>query len=139
MKFSPQCIMPKFLVCVILFVFLSISKSFATDNFPYGCIVFYNGAERVFTDYQGIDPVGGARIYSLSTSYKQGTGSCEARVNFSTPYSGGCSVQGVTNGSNVTIAELYNCPIDKGATISIILLAIGGVAAIRKTSGTKKK
>ncbi|MGN7990380.1 hypothetical protein ACTJKC_23785 [Pedobacter sp. 22226] len=112
---------------------LSLFSASAADNFPYGCIVFYDGAERVFTDFQGIDPVGGARTYSLATSYKQGTGNCEVRVEFSTPYSGGCSVTGVTNGSNVTIAEVYNCSIDHGTAFFMVLLGLTGVVAIRKT------
>jgi len=134
MKFSSLGLMPKLLVCALLFIF-SISKTFATDNFPYGCIIFYNGAERVFTDFQGIDPVGGARIYALNTSYKQGTGNCEVSVAFTTPYSGGCKVQGVNTGSNVTIQEVFNCNLDKGTAISMFLLALSGAAVIRKNKG----
>jgi hypothetical protein len=131
MKFSPPRVIGKCLLCAIVLLF-SVSKALATDNFPYGCIVFYNGAERVFTDFQGIDPVGGARIYSLSKSFRQGTGRCDVRVSFTTPYSGGCRVTGVTGGSNVTIAEVYNCPIDRDTTIFAFFLGLVGVVAIRK-------
>ncbi|WP_175632403.1 hypothetical protein [Pedobacter ghigonis] len=101
----------------------------AADDFPYGCLIFYNGAERIFTDYQYTESPSGTRHYSLAINYNQGTGSCEATIDYSSPYSGGCSVDGAQTGANVTITSLVDCPLDYYPPALLTLgLALGLIA-----------
>lgn len=110
---------------------LSIQKLKAADDFPYGCIIYYNGAERVFTDFQFIDATS-SRHYSLNTSYKQGTGTCEATITYGSPLGSGCTVDGATTGTMVTITALVNCPIDDHTPVLMLLSVFFSVLLIRK-------
>lgn len=127
MSRRPLCLTAFLMLLVLLFS----KKAYSADDFPYGCKVFYSGAERVFTDYTSIDG-SQSRHYTLLTNYIIGSNACEVVISASTPYSAGCTVDGVTTGQNVTITAVVDCPIDDSILMLFITSLIFGIYIIRQ-------
>lgn len=129
MSRRPLCLTAFLMLLGLLFS----KKAHSADDFPYGCKVFYSGAERVFTDYSSTDGTQ-SRHYSTLTNYIIGGNSCEVTISASTPYPGGCTVDGVTTGQNVTITAVVDCPIDHNLFILFITSVILGAYIIRQNT-----
>lgn len=107
---------------LIPFIFLLLpgwQASASTSDYPHGCLIFYNGAERVFIQYLHTD-ASSSRHYSLEVSYAQGNAACEVAYSYTSPYSGGCTVNGATTGTNVTITSIVDCAVDHHLMIGLL-------------------
>ena len=115
-------------ILFFLFVsFIMINPLKAQD--PYGCVVFYNGATTLFTNYS--NTVGTTRYYKNTPAknyyvrYDNSDPHCGILVQYTSPYSGGCSVIGLTTGSFATRTSMNTCPIDD--YLPLLLLIAGGL------------
>lgn len=104
----------------------------ATDDFPHGCKIFYDGKERVFTDFSYVDQTT-SRHYTLLSNYIIGNNMCEVSISGTTPYPGGCTVDGSTTGQNVTITAIVDCAIDHYILLLVLVSTAMGIYIIRYT------
>ncbi len=112
---------------VISLMFLNVKSSYASNDYPAGCVIQYNGGTRVYTDYKFTDD-DLCRHYSLSVDYVIGNLPQQVSISYTTPYKGTCIVDGATKGTNVIISELEepgSADNNRSATVlNIILLSV---------------
>lgn len=122
---------------LIILVFCSIfSKAlYAVDDDPYGCNVFDNvsGRQRIYTFY--INTTGTTRNYNQTISHPLRTDSNDSRCgvlyDYTTPYSGGCAVNGITTGSFVRRLSVDTCSLDGHTFILLIIAGLSGMLLIK--------
>ncbi|MGM9477304.1 hypothetical protein ACS5PU_12770 [Pedobacter sp. GSP4] len=108
---------------------------------PYGCIVFYNGASRLFTDYTSTDG-NSSRHYNNNPAqtyyvrYGSLDPNCGILVDYNTPYGGGCTVDGVNSGGLARRISSDTCslPIDDYIPYLMVITAAAAVGLLKRTS-----
>lgn len=105
-------------------MFLNVKSVYASDDYPTGCIIKYNGQARVYTDFKFTDS-SSCRHYSLAVDYVIGELPQEVSISYTSPYRGTCTVDGATKGTNVIISSIEKPEAkDNGATTSIIAIIV---------------
>jgi len=124
----------------LLLLIVSINYPASAQD-PYGCMVYYNGANRLFTDYNNTDG-NFTRHYQNTASqiyyvrYGSEDPNCGVLVNTnpSPPYNGGCKVAGVGYGGMAQRISSNTCelPLDDYIPVLIFSMGIFGFIIIRK-------
>jgi len=111
----------------------------ASAQDPYGCMVYSNGANRLFTDYNNTDG-NFTRHYQNTPSqtyyvrYGSGDPNCGVLVDYTYPFEGGCKVAGVGYGGMARRISPNTCelPFDDYIPVLIFPIGIFGFVRIRK-------
>ncbi len=125
-------------ILFFLFVSFMIINSLKAQD-PYGCVVYYNGATTLFTDYVTTDNTG-SRHYknSPSKNYYIRYGSldphCGILVDYVTPppYGGGCTVNGVNTGGMAHRISVNTCPLDDYLPFLLFASGVFGFFILRR-------
>ncbi|RZK19732.1 MAG: hypothetical protein EOO43_11555 [Flavobacterium sp.] len=123
---------------LVSLLILIAQKTLAQD--PYGCVVYYNGANRLFTSYTYTDGNSSRHYSNIASSvnhkirYGSTDPSCGIIIDYNTPYGGGCTVDGITSGGLARRITVDTCPIDDYIPVFLILIAGIGYYQINKSN-----